>query len=120
MKLTVKLFMASLVIAGLAMIKPVTAAPMTWTGVISDAMCAGSHGDKGGTPAKDHDCSIACQKKAGGSFVFVNDKDKKVYKIADQKSADLVTHAGHKVELTGELKGDTITVTKIAMPAAKK
>ena len=119
MKLTVKLFMASLVIAGLTMIRPVTAAPMTWTGTISDAMCAGAHGDKGGTQQKDHDCSVACAKKAGGSYVFVNDKDKKVYKISNQKMAELETHAGHKVELTGELKGDTITVSKIAMPAKK-
>jgi hypothetical protein len=52
MKLTVKLFMASLVIAGLAMIKPVTAAPQTWTGSISDAMCNGAHGDKGGRNRK--------------------------------------------------------------------
>ena len=119
MKLTVKLFMASLVVVGLTMIKPVTAAPMTWTGTISDAMCAGAHGDKGGTQQKDHDCSVTCAKKPGGSYVFVNDKDKKVYKIADQKSKDLETHAGHKVELTGELKGDTITVSKIVMPKAK-
>jgi hypothetical protein len=120
MKLTVKLFMASLVIAGLALIKPVSAAPTTWTGTISDAMCAGAHGDKGGTPQKDHDCSVSCAKKAGGSYVFVNDKDKKVYKIANQTFKDVEVHAGHKVELTGELKGDSITVTKIAMPAAKK
>jgi hypothetical protein len=111
--------MASLVVVGLTMIKPVTAAPMTWTGTISDSMCGASHGDKGGTQQKDHDCAVACAKKPGGSYVFVNDKDKKVYKIADQKSADLVTHAGHKVEVTGELKGDTITVSKIVMPKAK-
>ena len=119
MKLTVKLFMASLVIAGLAMIKPVTAAPTTWTGSISDAMCGASHGDKGGTQQKDHDCATACAKKPGGSYVFVNDKDKKIYKLADQKMADLAVHAGHKVELTGELKGDTITVSKIVMPKGK-
>jgi hypothetical protein len=119
MKLTVKLFMASLVVVGLTMIKPVTAAPATWTGSISDAMCGASHGDKGGTQQKDHDCAVSCAKKTGGSYVFVNDKDKKIYKIANQKFADLETHAGHKVELTGELKGDTITVTKIAMPAKK-
>jgi hypothetical protein len=119
MKLTVKLFMASLVVVGLTMIKPVTAAPATWTGTISDSMCAGAHGDKGGTPAKDHDCSVTCAKKAGGSYVFVNDKDKKVYKIANQTMPDVMTHAGHKVDLTGELKGDTITVSKIVMPKAK-
>jgi len=76
MKLTVKLFMAALVIAGLTLVKPVTAAPMTWTGTISDAMCKGAHGDKGGTEQKDHDCSVTCAKSGG--YVFVTqDKDKK-------------------------------------------
>ena len=32
MKLTVKLFVATLVIAGLALVKPISAAPETWTG----------------------------------------------------------------------------------------
>jgi hypothetical protein len=116
MKLTVKLFMAALVIAGLTLVNPVTAAPMTWTGTISDAMCKGAHGDKGGTEQKDHDCSVTCAKSGG--YVFVTqDKDKKtlVLKIADQKSKDLETHAGHKVEVTGELKGDTVTISKITM-----
>jgi hypothetical protein len=123
MKLTVKLFMASLVIAGLALVKPVAAAPQTWTGTISDAMCGADHGANGGTMQKDHDCANTCAKKAGGSYVFVTEgKDKKplVLKLADQKSADLTTHAGHKVELTGELKGDTITVSKITMLPVKK
>jgi hypothetical protein len=118
MKLTLKLFMGSLVIAGLALVAPVKAAPMTWTGTISDSMCGASHGDKGGTMAKDHECANTCAKKPGGSYVFVTEgKDKKplILKIADQKSADLTTHAGHKVELTGELKGDTITISKITM-----
>ncbi|HEX5069055.1 MAG TPA: hypothetical protein VFV78_02470 [Vicinamibacterales bacterium] len=116
MKLSVKLFMASLVVAGLALVKPISAAPETWTGTISDSMCKGSHGDKGGTPQKDHDCAVTCAKNGG--FVFVTEgKDKKplILKIADQKSADLVTHAGHKVTVTGELKGDTVTITKITM-----
>ena len=32
--------------------------------------------------------------------------------------ADLRTHAGHTVNLTGELKGETIKVSKIEMPEA--
>jgi hypothetical protein len=35
-------------------------------------------------------------------------------------AADLRTHAGHMVTLTGELKGDTILVSKIEMPATSK
>jgi hypothetical protein len=87
-----------------------------WTGTISDAMCGKSHGDKGGTMQKDHECTITCAKT--GSFVFV--VGDKIYKIADQKMADLTTHAGHKVEIAGTMKGDTITVTKVTMlPVAK-
>jgi len=43
----------------------------------------------------------------------------KTYQIANQDFADLKAHGGHKVALTGEMKGDSITVSKIAMPAAK-
>ena len=87
-----------------------------WTGTISDAMCGKSHGDKGGTLQKDHECTITCAKT--GSFVFV--VGDKIYKIADQKMADLTTHAGHRVEIAGTMKGDTITVTKVTMlPLAK-
>jgi hypothetical protein len=82
-----------------------------WTGNISDAMCGKSHGANGGTMQKDHDCAVKCAAK--GSYVFVSGD--KIYKIADQKMADLTTHAGHKVEITGTMKGDTITVSKVTM-----
>jgi hypothetical protein len=44
----------------------------------------------------------------------------KVYKIENQDLALLQEHAGHTVQLTGEMKGDTITVSKIVMPGKKK
>ena len=89
-----------------------------WTGNISDSMCGKSHGDKGGTMQKDHDCAVDCVKTKGSSYVFV--VGDKVYKLADQKMPDLMTHAGHKVEIAGTMKGDTITVTKVTMlPVAK-
>jgi hypothetical protein len=65
----------------------------------------------------DRDCTLACAK-AGAKYVFVTGG--KVYSIANQNDPDLQTHAGHTVRLTGEMKGDTITVSKIVMPAAKK
>ncbi len=95
----------------------VSAADKTWTGKISDSMCGASHAKMiaahGGT---DRDCTLACTK-AGGKFVFVTGD--KVYNIANQDDADLQTHAGHTVNLTGDMKGDTITVSKIVMPAKK-
>ena len=102
----------------------VSAYDQTWTGKISDSMCGGSHAKMiaahGGTSKMtDRDCTLACTK-AGGKYVFVMGGSGKVYNIANQDLAALQTHAGHTVKLTGEMKGDTITVSKIAMPAPKK
>ena len=93
-------------------------ADQTWTGQISDSMCGASHAKM--TAAHpgmtDRDCAQACIK-SGGKYVFVSDG--KVFSIANQDLALLPVHAGHTVRLTGEMKGDTITVSNIVMPAKK-
>lgn len=43
-----------------------------------------------------------------------------MYNVGNQDFGALQEHAGHTVKLTGEMSGDTITVSKIAMPAKKK
>jgi hypothetical protein len=44
----------------------------------------------------------------------------KVYKIANQNFAALQLLAGNSsVQLTGDIQGDTITVSKITMPEKK-
>jgi len=93
-----------------AQAKEPAAKSMTWMGRISDSGCgANKH-----TMGPDADCVKMCVK-GGSAYVFVGDKDK-VFKIANQKFADLAVHAGHTVELTGTMKDDTITVSKIVMP----
>ena len=96
------------------------AAEQTWTGKISDNLCNASH-TKMATgvfpPFEDPQCTLECVK-AGGKFVFV-DKDEKPLQIANQDFEDLKNHPGVLVNLTGELKGDTITVTKIELAPAK-
>jgi hypothetical protein len=92
------------------------AAPETWTGKISDSHCGAMHKPMDGKKMSDRECTEMCIK-AGSKYVFVV-KDK-VYQIADQKDAALATHAGHTVLLTGEMKGDTITVSKIEMPKSQ-
>jgi len=87
----------------------------TWTGMISDSACGMSHakmmaGDK--KLKTDRDCTLACIK-AGSKYVFVSDG--KVYNIANQKLSSLQKDAGMQVQLTGTMKGDTITVSKIAL-----
>jgi len=96
-----------------------SAAAETWKGKISDAMCGSKHagGEHDGKKMTDRDCVEACAKK-GAAYAFASDG--KVFKIANQDYAGLKAHAGHEVSLTGDMKGDTITVTKIEMPAAPK
>ena len=94
-----------------------TAAPKTWTGQIGDSMCGPKHKSMGSMKMSDRECTEMCIK-AGGKYVFVTGG--KVYQLADQKDQALATHAAHTVLLTGEPKGDTITMLKIEMPKAEK
>jgi hypothetical protein len=90
----------------------------TWKGKISDSMCGSKHADEhGGKKLTERECVEACIK---GNAKYVFSADSKVFKIANQDYAGLKTHAGHEVMLTGDMKDDTITITKIEMPAKAK
>jgi hypothetical protein len=89
----------------------VFAADQTWNGAISDKMCGTDHKKMGGKMS-ERDCTLACAK-SGSPYVLV--AGGKVYQLAGHES-ELQTHAGHTVNLTGELKGDTIRVAKVEMP----
>jgi hypothetical protein len=94
------------------------AADQNWTGKISDSMCGAKHNtsaEHGGKKMSDRDCTLACVKDHSAKYVFVSGG--KVYNVANQDLAALQEHAGHTVKLTGEMSGDTITVSKIEMPA---
>ncbi|MCU1337431.1 MAG: hypothetical protein JWO19_3012 [Bryobacterales bacterium] len=91
------------------------AATMTMDGMISDSACGASHAkmmqEHKDAKMTDRDCTLACVK-AGGKFVFVSGG--KVYNVANQKLAALTQHAGETVSVTGNVKGDTITVSKVS------
>ena len=94
------------------------AAEKTWDGVISDARCAGKHSkdEHAATASGDHECSTKCI--AGGQkAVFISGG--KTYEIANQDYAGIKDHSGHKIALTGEMKGDSITISKIEMKKAE-
>lgn len=85
----------------------------TWKGAIADDMCA----KKSKAMHTNRECVEKCVK-GGAAYVFATGD--KIFKIANQDFADLKVHAGHEVNLTGTMKDDTITVTKIEMPKAEK
>jgi hypothetical protein len=112
------------------------AAEKTWTGEISDSMCGESHAamwqqhQKAGAKEKQTDqtsdsqhaaaeCTRVCVKE-GGKYVLVSEG--KVYEVQNQHFRGLQEHAGHAVQLTGELSGDgkTIWVSNIAMAEKNK
>ena len=66
----------------------------------------------------DRQCVEACVK-GGEKYVFVGEGDK-VYKIDNQDFAGLKAHAGHEVTVTGTMKDNAVTITKIEMPAATR
>jgi hypothetical protein len=89
-------------------------AQQTWTGKIGDSACGLKHEEaveNEGVMA-DRDCTQACVR-GGSKYILVVDGN--VLKIANQDNKDLATHAGHAVKVTGELKGDSITVSAIEM-----
>lgn len=96
---------------------PALAAEKTWNGTLSDAKCNAKHhpAEHGSQADSDHDCVTKCVE-GGSKYVFVSGG--KTYQIANQDFADLKAHGGHKVALTGEMKDDAITVSKVEMPKA--
>jgi hypothetical protein len=71
-----------------------------WIGWVTDQKCA-SAGNYEGSMHKQ------CVK-AGEAVVFVNDADKKMYKLKDPQKVE--RFVGQKVTLDGTIQGDTIDV----------
>src|SRR5262249_45371234 len=91
------------------------AAEQTWSGKISDSACGAKHEEAAENTGvmPDRECTEACIR-GGPEYGLVVDKQR--FPIANQDFKDLAAHAGHAVKMTGELKGNAITVTKIQMP----
>jgi len=97
MKKTLVLFAAAI---GLA------AAPQTFTGVVTDAMCGKDHAMMGVKP--DAKCVTECVKDGSKYALVVGDN---VYELSDQKAPE--KFAAQKVKVTGTLNGKIIQVQSI-------
>ena len=90
----------------------------SFTGEISDSICAreGSHAeamrmskDMGDSATS---CTLACVDHAGAKFVLIDAQQHKIYLLAPQDKARLF--AGRKVSITGRLNKKTLEITTIA------
>jgi hypothetical protein len=86
----------------------------TFTGVITDDMCArGSHAQMRMGPT-DADCTTACVLAHDAKYVLYDGKD--AYTLSDQKSPE--KFAGRKVRITGTLDAKTKTIKMDSIAAA--
>ncbi len=76
------------------------------TGWISDAMCGAK-----GASAAHKDCANKCAS-GGEALVFVDDKDHKVMKIANQDAVK--DHVGEHVTIEASEKDGSLQVDKVA------
>ena len=109
--------MKYLLIASLLAVASLSAAPgkQTFTGIITDSMCAkGDHSQMRMGPT-DAECTTACVMAHGALFVLYDDKD--AYTLSDQKTPE--KFAGHKVRVMGTLDVKTKTIHVDSVGAAK-
>ena len=88
-----------LIAAGLA------AAPAgrTFTGIITDSMCATADHSRMRMGPTDPDCVLACIQAHGALFVLFDGKE--VYTLSNQEAPE--KFAGQKVTITGDLDART-------------
>ena len=100
-------------------------AEQTWTGTITDTMCAVTHQsnieharERSGKTMTNQECTVGCVMHRGQKYVLVSEG--KTYQIENQDYADLPTHAARAVRMTGTLAGNTIKISRIAATEAAK
>lgn len=101
-----KMFACTMILTAMCAI-PAMAAPTTVTGVITDDMCGAKHMMPG---KSDAECTRACVKH-GAKFAVV--ADGKVIVLAG-KASEISALAGQKATISGELNGNTLTVSSVA------
>ena len=99
----------------LGALSPSAQGTQTFTGVITDSMCAYTGHAAMKMGPTDADCTRACVEAHGAQFVLLDGKT--VYGLSDQKTPD--EFAGSKVTVTGTLDAKTKTIQVKSITAAK-
>lgn len=92
-----------------------TQQPATFTGVITDDMCAVPGHSQMQMGPTDADCTRACVSAHGAQYVLYDGKN--VYALSDQKTPD--TFAGQPVRVVGTLDVKTKTIHVDSIAAAQ-
>jgi hypothetical protein len=94
-----------------------SAAPdqQTFTGKITDDMCAMAGHSRMNMGPTDAACTIACVESHGAAYVLYDGKN--VYVLSDQKTPEKL--AGQNVRVTGTLNAKTKTIQVDSMTATK-
>ena len=87
----------------------------TFTGAITDSMCATADHSRMRMGPTDAECTIACVLAHGATYVLYDGKE--VYTLSDQKTPE--KFAGQKVTVRGTLNAKTKTIQVDSITAAK-
>jgi len=106
-----RLIFSLLIIAALA------AAPgkQTFTGAITDSMCAEADHSRMRMGSTDAECTIACVEAHGAEYVLYDGEE--AYTLSDQRTPE--KFAGQKVTVTGTLDAKTKKIQVDSITAAK-
>ena len=87
----------------------------TFTGVITDEMCADANHSRMRMGPTDAECAVACVMAHGATYVLYNGKE--AYALSDQRTPE--KFAGQKVRISGTLDLKTKTIQVDSIAAAK-
>jgi hypothetical protein len=87
----------------------------TFTGTITDDMCATADHSRMRMGSTDAECTIACVAAHGAQYVLYDGKE--TYGLSDQKAPEKL--AGKKVNVTGTLDVKTKKIAVSSIVAAK-
>ena len=104
-------------IVSLLAVAALSAAPgtQTFTGTITDNMCAKAGHSQMRMGPTDAECTIACNSAHGATYVLYDGQD--VYALSDQQKPE--KFAGQRVRVTGTLDAKTKTIHVDSMTAAR-
>jgi hypothetical protein len=107
--------MRQLILVALGAVLAVAPGKQTFTGTITDDMCAGvGHAQMRMGPT-DAECTVACIQAHGSTYVLYDGKN--TYMLSDQKTPE--KFAGQKVKVVGTVDTKTKTIQVESIAAAR-